>query len=243
MALTGHEKHHLGRCENLRSLASSKRPHRSFVFHQVLKEQTFGNGYQQRLCCLKILSVIYKTVNMKFQEAQWILSSCELRQQQKPHCEGFFHPQHRGCGEHPRLCLFSVLCFATYCWETEQFQGKDNLRPSLSGSGLCASPSPQFSGVHRPKTQARMFSALLLSIKVEGCHYRCAVCAASAKRKLLLHSSVNFLNSLCVYVHVCTHAHIHISSGIWMCLCMYTMCGFSAIQKAPDECSEISIFP
>lgn len=145
---------HWSRETPLRQMRKSAKPgivqeaSQKLCFSSVVERTNVWYGYQQRLCCLKILSVIYKTVNMKFQEAQWILSSCELRQQQKPHCEGFFHPQHQDCGEHPRLCLFSVLCFATYCWETEQFQGKDNLRPLGVRSLRLAKPAVQW----RPQT-------------------------------------------------------------------------------------------
>lgn len=62
------KKYHLAGCKNLGRLAPRKRAQRSFVFNESLKEQMFGNGYQQRLCCLKIPSVIYENFNMKFQE-------------------------------------------------------------------------------------------------------------------------------------------------------------------------------
>lgn len=60
--------------QNLWSLAGCKGAQSSFCFQESLKEQMFADGSQQRLCCLKIPSVIYEIFNMKFQEAQWILS-------------------------------------------------------------------------------------------------------------------------------------------------------------------------
>lgn len=148
----------------------------------------------------------------------------------------------------PSLFVFVFVCFrccVSLPTAERQSSFRERIISVLPSRGQVSAPRQARSSVASTDLKRRRGCFLLFSfsIKVEGCHYRCAVCAASAKRKLLLHSSVNFLNSLCVYVHVCTHAHIHISSGIWMCLCMDTMCGFSAIQKAPDECSEISIFP
>lgn len=95
MALVTHTntKYHFPWCKNLWSLAQCESAQRSFVFKESLREQMFGNGSQQRLCCLKIPSVIYEIFNMKFQEAQWILSKSLTKGETKANLWGLPSPQ------------------------------------------------------------------------------------------------------------------------------------------------------
>lgn len=46
---------------------------------------------------------------------------------------------------------------------------------------------------------------------------------------------INFLNSFCVYINVCIHAHINLLMFLCVCLYVDVVCGFSIIQKVFDD--------
>lgn len=146
-------KYHFPWCKNLWSLAQCKSVQRSFVFKESLKEQMFGNGSQQRLCCLKIPCVIYEMFNMKFQEAQCILSRPLTKGETKANSKDSLHPGVISAGSVPSLLIVCVLLLCVFVFPTHMerksnFRWKDNLclfplgcLILLATNGLCLTNS------------------------------------------------------------------------------------------------------
>lgn len=133
--------------QTLWSPAPCKRAYRISVFHRSLKE-TFGNGYQQGLCRLKIPAIVYKRLTWSSRKPRALWVGCERMGRQKPPCKGCFHPSVIGADQHspPVRCLL----FGFLLPLTERQSCSRGRVTSVLSSGILAPIGNQISVPHPP---------------------------------------------------------------------------------------------